>query len=83
MLVGVEGSHGVCGAVGIFGRLRGRRRNAEAGGADALVVGHDQRFIRRVESHRAGRIANRDQALDGGLSPRVVEIDNRDRIGVG
>ena len=36
-----------------------------ARGADALVVGNEQRIVRRVQHNRARRIADRDHAQDG------------------
>ncbi len=52
-----------------------------AGGAPALVVGNEQRIVRRVQHNRARRIADRDHAQDG-VPRSVVQVDHGDRVGV-
>ena len=48
----------------------------------SLVVGNQQLLVGRVQHNRGRRIAHRDHALNGIRSPPVLEVDNRDGVGV-
>src|SRR5208337_2095773 len=93
VLVRVEGVYAVIFSVRIFGSIRRRGRHVEARGAEALVVGNEQRVVRRVQHNRARRIADWDHAdhaipaTPALVAPAVAifvtaEVDYGDRIRV-
>ena len=81
VLVCVEVGHAKILFVGIFGRTRWRRCHSKARGADALVVGHKQHVVHRVQHNRGWRITYRDHARDGAPTPGV-EVDDGNGVGV-